>query len=354
MLLMPLMLLFFLAELLGETWATLRKLFYGLCAFVALVLSVFSFLAFLLLWLASSPLRSFRRRDGLHPLELVAELPLALCSLIHSRSCAWLLRLLRHLGGGDSAEFAQLRQNSSWFSFQEVAQAEGWKGLALWTTLAGRGPRWQGNLFTCALQLSGDTELRITGGDLTWHLAVEDCSGRLLLQQHSWQGERLRLQGAVTLRLRAEGPGRLPEVQDCQGVLVKPRRAGAIALEELRSRQRVPHLALHWHVFTALMCRGVFPEGLLSTLVGPCSAYGACRAGAELQLAASGAGASEGRLFCTIYSRASLPVRWAELQGGKVVLPVEEDGFWIVRYVPCAESTVPDLDIQLRPSRPSH
>ena len=29
MLLMPLMLLFFLAELLGETWATLRKLFYG-------------------------------------------------------------------------------------------------------------------------------------------------------------------------------------------------------------------------------------------------------------------------------------------------------------------------------------
>ena len=28
-----------------------------------------------------------------------------------------------------------------------------------------------------------------------------------------------------------------------------------------RSRQRVPHLALHWHVFTALMCRGVFPEG---------------------------------------------------------------------------------------------
>lgn len=112
-------------------------------------------------------------------------------------------------------------------------------------------------------------------------------------------------------------------------------------MDTLRQRQGLNILAQHWYVFFMLSCKRFLPASFVdqdmlakrdSTVA---IMHGVAIEGLALNLEASKAFLDEHLVFCTVYSRGSMPIIGGFRMRGtfEVLHPCREDGFWQLRIV---------------------
>jgi len=127
----------------------------------------------------------------------------------------------------------------------------------------------------------------------------------------------------------------------------------------LRARQQLVHLALQFYVFPLLCFRRFFSEAFVRAEYLPVPnpdtqwLYGPVFKGYALRFRISATVLADHLVFCTVYSRGSMPVdRLHDMRDGDEIEPADEDGFWALRCVrkdggPTSPDVLPDINVSL-------
>ena len=127
----------------------------------------------------------------------------------------------------------------------------------------------------------------------------------------------------------------------------------------LRARQQLVHLAIQFYVFPLLCFRRFFSEAFVRAKYLPVASpdtqwlYGPVFEGYALRFHISAAVLADHLVFCTVYSRGSMPVdRLHDMRDGDEIEPADEDGFWALRCVrkdggPTSADVLPDIKVSL-------
>ena len=127
----------------------------------------------------------------------------------------------------------------------------------------------------------------------------------------------------------------------------------------LRARQQLVHLALQFYVFPILCFRRFFSEAFVRAEYLPVPnpdtqwLYGPVFEGYALRFHITTAVLTDHLVFCTTYSRGSMPVdRLHDMRDGDEIEPADEDGFWALRCVrkdggPTPPDVLPDIKVSL-------
>uniref|UniRef100_A0A7S4B1Z4 Uncharacterized protein n=1 Tax=Chrysotila carterae TaxID=13221 RepID=A0A7S4B1Z4_CHRCT len=233
------------------------------------------------------------------------------------------------------------------------------------------GPRWNTHtsVHWCFVKLdsgSADFELEnIQMNGCSWqaiwygpsHETIASCTAsadegewvkvHVQLNKSSHEGIPIR----IGLRMYLHGTTTnmsLPRVR-VDGVELKPGRERVVFAKSenlafnylLREKQTLLHLALQWHVYTMLCCRLYLPASLVRTVYLPVGnpetqwLYGPIKAGYSLCFSLQGSVLTEHLVFCTVYSRASMPTQpCIEIKKTDALTEASrEDGFWATRVV---------------------
>eukprot|EP00811_Abedinium_folium_P035890 NODE_8646_length_1479_cov_9.582840.p1 GENE.NODE_8646_length_1479_cov_9.582840~~NODE_8646_length_1479_cov_9.582840.p1 ORF type:complete len:376 (-),score=110.94 NODE_8646_length_1479_cov_9.582840:261-1388(-) len=120
----------------------------------------------------------------------------------------------------------------------------------------------------------------------------------------------------------------------------------------MRGQQTLLHLSLQWYVYPLLALRRWLPDNLVRDAFLPTAGellgwlYGIVIEGYSLAFEIEGEVFKEHAVYCTTYSRASMPVFVdVQVRSPRVILPpATEGGFWVVRVVrKDAGKTYPDI-----------
>jgi len=317
---------------------------------------------------------------GLNPLQLAIEAPLAGISYAHYRSVKWVYEFVDRIQREElykKKAHAQKPHDEEkapmWHETHLESQWQRYGYLSrtsIMSEIMHEGPRWNTHctIFDMGVTLLtkennthhfGQFEIENVGGlatNFTWQIEFKNSKGPFAYASpHPQLGTAVTVdvfseERTLRMELHAYFYGNretasLPQVRQDGNPVAMPKEVKHNALDlnnHLREKQNLWNDALQWHVFPMLAARNWLPEKFVHEEFLPIDhpdidyLYGIVLEDYALAFKVPQDILDDHLIFCTVYSRASIPTenQHMQVEGTAQTLPSnKEDGFWLARIL---------------------
>lgn len=313
---------------------------------------------------------------GLHPIHMLAEIPLALLSYAHYWTSCKGHQSLKAWCRGPTEGGTNKNSKIGWHSYVDAELCSGTGPSRAWMYATSfKGPRWNTHchqfVTDCKISSEGHSKLVIEGArdrDVLWRAVFKNWRGDVVAEAAPY----MSASGAVTIDIDGEANTQLLVLifvymhEGCCAASVPCLKCvdGDVVAESilcsrktlslygnLRKQEDIILLAHHWYLFPLVSARRWLPRRFVDQQMLPDSSarslatgilYGVVLEGYDLAIAVDPKVSEMHLVLCTMYNRASLPIACdKEVRGVSTIVPdVREDGLWLVRIIPLDGSSV--------------